>query len=212
MNHLEYINYLKEELKKNFYSRTSFEKADERYYHSLGVAKMAKTLALIYRPNDDEFSNKCEIAGILHDYGKFFRREEYEDLTKEYNVKFNYDDASRNVYHGYYGYLAIKRDLNINDEEILLAVRNHIMGAKEMSLIEEIIYVSDFIEEGRSEKEIPILIPLRDLALNGKLKEAVALESKFVIKYLISKNAVINPISLECYNGYNKYLKDDKGE
>ena len=100
-------------------------------------------------------------------------------------------------------------DLNINDSDILNAVKNHIMGRSEMSLIEEIIYVADLIEEGRTEEEIPILRPLRKLALGGKLKEAVAFESKHVISHLINRNIVVNSLSLDCYNGYIKYLKKE---
>ena len=210
MNHLEYINYLKEKLLDNFKSHTSNDKAMERFNHSLGVAKMAIKLANIYRPNDIEFQNKCEIAGLLHDYGKFYTAKEYEDLTKENEISFSYDSDYSQVYHGYYGYLGVKRDLNITDKEILMAIRNHIMGAKVMSLIEEIIYVSDLIEEGRNEHDIPILLPLRELALSGNLKQAVALEAKHVISHLVNKNIPVHPVSLECYNGYIKYLKKEK--
>lgn len=210
MNHNEYIEYLKNKLMDNFLSRASVSKANERYLHSLGVAMMARTLAGIYAPHDEDFANKCEIAGILHDYGKFFTRSDYEELTKDNNIDFNYEEDYRQVYHGYYGYLALKRDLGIDDEEILMAVRNHIMGAPIMSLIEEIIYVSDLIEEGRSEEEIPILKPLRELALSGNLKKAVAFESKHVIEHLLKMNIKVNNISLDCYNGYCKYLKEEE--
>ena len=190
-------------------SLTTKDKAMERFNHSLGVMKMAGRLALIYRPNDLEFHNKCEIAGLLHDYGKFYKVQDYLELTKVNNIDFKYDAVYNQVYHGYYGYLGVKRDLKINDNDILMAIRNHIMGAPLMSLIEEIIYVADLIEEGRNEIDIPIVKPLRKLALDGNLKEAVAFEAKHVVSHLIDRNIPIHPESLGCYNGYIKYLKKE---
>ena len=209
MNHNEYLVFLKNKLHDKFYNHTSFEKAEERFNHSLGVMKMAKHLASIYKKDDEDFANKCEIAGLLHDYGKFLTKDDYISLTKKYHIDFSYDLNYVRVYHGYYGYLAVIDDLGIHDNDILKAIKNHIMGSKEMTLIEEIIYVSDLIEEGRDEELIPILVPLRELALSGKLKEAVAFESKFVVKHLIDKNIPVHPVSLECYNGYVKYLNKE---
>ncbi|MBO4667138.1 MAG: bis(5'-nucleosyl)-tetraphosphatase (symmetrical) YqeK [Bacilli bacterium] len=205
MNHLEYIELLKKKLYDNFMASTSREKALERYHHSLGVMNMAGQMAFMYH-NDEEFIKKCEIAGILHDYAKFFKREDYEKLTKEYHVEFCFDKDYERVYHGYYGYLALIRDFDIHDEDILNAVKNHIMGRSNMTLIEKIIYVADLIEEGRTEVEIPILKPLRDLVLKGKLDEGVAFEAKHVVSHLINKNIPIHPVSLETYNYYIKYL------
>ena len=208
MDHLEYIEYLKKAVFTKFSSMTTFEKAEERSNHSIGVMNIAGKMAFIYN-NDEEFIKKCEIAGILHDYAKFYSIDDFKALTKKHNVDFNLDLESYRVFHGYYGYLALIDDLNITDSDILMAVKNHIMSRSEMTLIEEIIYVADLIEEGRTEEEIPILRPLRKLALGGKLKEAVAFESKHVISHLINKNIVVNSLSLDCYNGYIKYLKKE---
>ena len=67
--------------------------------------------------------------------------------------------------------------------------------------------VGDLIEMGRKETEIPILKPLRDLALSGKIDEAVAFESKHVIEHLIKCNNPVSVESLKTYNYYVKYLK-----
>ena len=208
MNHLEYIEYLKKAIYDKFMKMAPVDKALERYNHSIGVMNMAGKMAFIYN-NDEEFIKKCEIAGILHDYAKFYTIDDYKELTKKHNVDFSFGIDSFRVFHGYYGYLALIDELNITDPDILNGVKNHIMGTKNMSLIEEIIYVADLIEEGRSEEEIPILRPLRSLALGGKLKEAVAFEAKHVISHLVQKNIPVNPISLECYNGYIKYLQKE---
>lgn len=206
MNHLEYIEFLKKKIYDKFNEMAPAEKALERYQHSIGVMNAASKMAFIYSDGDEDFIKKCEIAGILHDYAKFFGKEDYEELALKHHVDFLYDKNYERVYHGYYGYLALIDDFDIHDMDILNAVKNHIMGSGNMSLIEEIIYVADFIEEGRTEEDIPILKPLRALALNGKLKEAVAFESKHLIEHLIKMDNPIHPISLECYNGYIKYL------
>lgn len=207
MNHNEYVKELTNKLHDKFFSSATEEKAMERFNHSLGVKDMAMKLASIYKPNDISFKEKAEIAGLLHDYAKFLTEEDYNRLTKKYHIDFSYDKDYERVYHGYYGYLALIDELDIHDEEILNAVKNHIMGQENMSLLEEIIYVGDLIEMGRREEDIPILHDLRELALNGKLKEAVAFEAKHVVSHLIRKNIPVSVKSLECYNGYVKYLK-----
>ena len=209
LNDDNYIEYLKTKLHNKFYNSTNEKKAKIRYEHSLGVMAMAKRLALIYKGDDANFVRKAEIAGILHDYAKFLTEDEYNKLTKKYHVEFSYDKDYERVYHGYYGYLAVLDELGIDDTEILNAIKNHIMGAPDMTLLEKIIYVGDLIEEGRSELEIPILYPLRDLALNGKLDEAVALESKHVLSHLVKCNIPVSVESLKTYNYYVKYLKGE---
>ena len=209
MNHLEYIEHLKNKLHDKFFNNAPIDKANERFTHSLGVMKIAKEMASLYKPNDEDFYHKCEIAGLLHDYGKFLSRTQYEELTKKYHIDFEYKEEYRQVYHGYYGYLAVIDELGIHDDDIIKGIKNHIMGAQNMGLLEKIIYVSDLIEEGRSEDEIPILKPLRNLALSGKLDQAVAFESKHVIEHLVSRNIPVHPVSLECYNSYIKYLKKE---
>ena len=112
----------------------------------------------------------------------------------------SYEDNNYKVY----------KYIDVEDIDILNSIENHIMGAPDMSLLEKIIYVGDLIEMGRNEKEIPILKPLRDLALNGKLDEAVALESKHVLSHLVNCNIPVSPNSLATYNYYVKYLKGVK--
>ena len=210
LNDPNYIEYLKNKIHDKFYNSADSTKAEIRYLHSLGVKDMAVMLAKMYKPDDLEFIKKAEIAGLLHDYAKFLTEDDYNKLTKKYNIDFVFDKNYERVYHGYYGYLLVKEELEIEDIDILNSIKNHIMGAPDMSLLEKIIYVGDLIEMGRNEKEIPILKPLRDLALNGKLDEAVALESKHVLSHLVNCNIPVSPNSLATYNYYVKYLKGVK--
>lgn len=207
LNDPAYLEYLKNKLHDKFFNNANFDKAKIRYDHSIGVMNMAKRLAIIYNPNDEDFIRKAEIAGILHDYAKFLKEEDYNRLTKKYHIDFHYDQDYERVYHGFYGYLDVLDELEIDDKDILNAIKNHIMGAPDMTLLEKIIYVGDLIEMGRKETEIPILKPLRDLALSGKIDEAVAFESKHVIEHLIKCNNPVSVESLKTYNYYVKYLK-----
>ncbi len=51
--------------------------------------------------------------------------------------------------HGLVGADIVQRELAIDDEEILQAIRVHTTGAAKMSLLDKIIYVADYIEPGR---------------------------------------------------------------
>jgi predicted HD superfamily hydrolase involved in NAD metabolism len=50
--------------------------------------------------------------------------------------------------HGPLGAVIAKKDYGINDEEILKAIRIHTTGDTNMSLLDKIIFLSDFIEPG----------------------------------------------------------------
>ena len=52
--------------------------------------------------------------------------------------------------------------MNIEDEEILMAIRSHTTGRPGMSLLEKIVYIADYMEPGR--KELPNMMDVRHLA------------------------------------------------
>lgn len=205
MEHKEYIEYLKNKLRTKFFTKANPDRANERYIHSLGVSEMAVRLAEMLQPEED-FIKKCEIAGLLHDYAKFDSKDRLLELNNKYHANITFNDEFRHVYHGYIGYLSVIDELNILDTDILKAIKNHVMGKPNMSLIEEIIYISDYIELNRDDNESKNYQIVREVALSGDIKKAVATEAKAVIDYVNSMNRPINEASLKTYDYYKKYL------
>ena len=139
------------ELYKNKLLEKYKEKNDdemfERYEHSLNVCKYMEKLINHHKINIDK--DKALLTAILHDYAKFYSMDEYEQLVLEYNLDSYILTAPRKILHSLLGRYAVNKELKIEDEEILSAIEYHTTGKENMTLLQELLFISDFCEEGR---------------------------------------------------------------
>ncbi|EOL42880.1 bis(5'-nucleosyl)-tetraphosphatase (symmetrical) YqeK [Enterococcus caccae] len=166
--------------------------SERRFQHVLGVEEMAVALAAKYGASEE----KASIAALTHDYAKERPDEEFELIIQRDGYDqdlLNYGNA---IWHGLVGASMVQRELGIDDEEILEAIRLHTTGAAKMSLLDKIIYVADYIEPGRN---FPGVKEARELALVD-LDEAVAYETKHTLLHLIEQEQKIYPKTIETYN------------
>ena len=120
--------------------------SEHRYIHSLGVMETAVKLASLHGGDTD----KCRLAGLLHDCAKSLSTEEMLSLIRQYGITLYPDEENHPaLLHAPAGVAVARRDYGIEDEEILSAIRCHTVGSRHMSLTDEIIFVADFIEPGR---------------------------------------------------------------
>lgn len=184
----EYTAYSRETLMQKVQMRMS----ERRFQHVLGVEETAIALAAKYGCSTE----KASIAALTHDYAKERPDEEFILVIK----REGYDPAllqyGNAIWHGLIGASFVERELGITDEEILQAIRVHTTGAAQMSLLDKIIYVADYIEPNRS---FPGVQDARESALLD-LDEAVAFETKRTLAHLIEQEQQINPKSIETYN------------
>lgn len=184
---------------KNMWSEDEINKYLEknlnnhRYIHSLNVSKTAVELASL---NNADI-NKAKIAGLVHDCAKNLSNEEILKICKNNNIQV--DNISMNnpqLLHGWAAAIIAKQVMGINDEEILSAVKYHTTGKKNMSLLEKIIYIADYIEPGRDFNGVSELRKITHENLNmGLLK---AFDS--TIKYVIDRNQLIHMNTIEGRN------------
>ena len=118
---------------------------NHRLDHILGVARLAKELAIKFNLDAD----KAYIAGLLHDYCKYETVEEMLEIINDKEVEEKFKDAPQ-ILHAYASYVMAKDKFKINDEEILNGIKYHVYGRVGMSLFEKIIVISDFCEDGRT--------------------------------------------------------------
>ena len=116
-----------------------------RYTHSLGVEVMAERLAAIHGADVD----KAAFAGRYHDIAKCFTQDEMNDCVRKYGLPEMYIDNNP-LAHSKVAAEILKDQFGVTDEEVLNAVRSHTTGRAGMSLLEEIVYVADAIEDNRS--------------------------------------------------------------
>lgn len=120
--------------------------SERRFKHVLGVEETAIALAEQF----GESPEKASIAALTHDYAKERSDEEFQLAIErgKYENKTELLKYGNAIWHGLVGAEFVARELNISDEEILNAIRLHTTGAAEMTLLDKIIYVADYIEPG----------------------------------------------------------------
>lgn len=92
-----------------------------------------------------------------------------------------------------------KKMYTINDKAILSAIMYHTTGRPKMTLLEKIVYISDFIEPGRT--EIPVLNKVRKLAYSN-LDKAVYLSAQSTISYLQNTEKPIDSMTIQTLKYY----------
>lgn len=170
-----------------------------RYQHVLNVEKAAIQLAEAY--GQDPI--KAGLAGLLHDYAKEKPDSYFQQLIQERNLDPDLLQWGNNLWHGYLGIYAIEEELGLEDPEILEAIRVHTIGKAEMSPLDMILYVADYIEEGRN---FPGVEEARRIAFSS-LEEGVAYETAETLSFLAKKRIPIYPQTLETYNAYRHFLE-----
>lgn len=167
---------------------------ERRLEHSLNVSKCAVKLSEIYKCDRE----KAEIAGLVHDCAKYFIDEQIEDFVEKFNIELDpLEENNIALSHSVIGSYVAMDVFNINDKEIINAIKYHTTGKENMSLLEKIIYMADLIEDGRN---FPRVEELRELTYSGKLDEALILSFNNTIKFVIDNNQLIHPRTVKARN------------
>lgn len=174
----------------------------ERYHHTVGVAYTAMSMAMKYNPQPDnnEFMIKAEIAGLLHDCAKCMDNDKKIRICNKNQISYSKIEAE-NPYllHGKVGAYIARKEFDILDEDILNAITWHTTGRPDMSLLEKIIFVADYIEPSR--RPIPELNLIRQLAFTD-IDQAVIKILENTLKYLNEKGNPIDDMTQKTYDSY----------
>lgn len=123
--------------------------SEKRYQHTLGVENLAKHLGEILLP--ERVDELC-VAALLHDAAKEMTYEEHLELLKESFVEYTDEDLLiKPALHSIAAVPLIKTEFSeYATPDVCSAVYNHTLGAPNMSVFDEIIFISDYAEEGRT--------------------------------------------------------------
>lgn len=199
------LDYIQE---NNLYNQISgeFEKykqiiepmlTQKRYIHSLAVADEAKRLAIKYGAD----ANKAYLAGLLHDILKTSSDEmQLQTMDKFGIILTDIEKNSKKLWHAISGAAYVKNVLNINDNEIVDAIRYHTTARADMTLLDKILYLADFTSADRDYDDVDVMRKLVDQSMQGALKYAL----KYTIDDLKEKGAQIHPDTLSAYNQINE--------
>ena len=157
----EFKDKIKEDLKKSLSSH--------RYTHVLGVAAAARELADRYGCDADT----AEVAGLLHDAAKQLPLPDMQ--------------ANGGLLHGYAAVTIARERYGITDQALLGAIAHHTTGAEQMSTLEKIIFLADYIEVNRDFDGVDDLRK----AARRNLDEAVLLGYDSTIRHLLDQGKPI---------------------
>ena len=170
--------------------------SSERIAHTAGCEHEAVQLAKLW----GEDPEKAAVAGILHDSTKNLSYEEQLILCDKYGIIL--DNAQREnpkLLHAISG-AALAKDLFGVSEEISQAIRWHTTGKPDMSTLEKIIYLADYIEPTRDFEGVE---QLRELA-HEDLDRALALGLEMSLEELRRQNVEPHRDTVEACLWYNR--------
>lgn len=186
------ISQIKDSLQKKL--------SPHRYEHTLGVEYTCCALAIRYGADMEQ----ARIAGLLHDCAKHYTGEELIEKCRIYDLSVSeYEQAFPELLHAKVGAHLARDKYGITDKEILSAIHWHTTGKPDMTLLEKILYIADYMEPNRD--RAPHLKEIRELAftdLNACLLKILS----GTLSYLQSKGSVIDPqteATFEFYKNQN---------
>lgn len=190
--------------------RKQMEKTLEpkRYEHTLSVAYTAANLAAVHGAD----VQKALEAGILHDCAKCLSHKKQMALCDKYHVQLSQMEVEENspLLHAKTGSILAREEYGIDDGDVLNAISFHTTGRPQMSVLEKIIYIADYIEPGRHHMKrfsegapMERLTQIRQMAYRD-LDETLRNILSDTLDYLRSKGSKVDPMTRITYEYYTK--------
>ena len=168
----------------------------DRFEHSEGVMYTAAALAMRY----GEDLEKAQIAGILHDCAKCKPDGKKLKICEKNHIEITEaEKMSPFLLHAKVGAYIAKAKYDIEDTEILDAIACHTTGKPAMTLLEKIIYISDYIEPMRNKASN--LEEVRKMAFVD-LDEALFKILSDTLVYLEKSSKKMDPMTMQTYEYY----------
>ena len=173
---------------------------ESRYRHSLGVEEMAVRLAETW----GEDIEKAGFAGRYHDIAKNFDQERMDSYVRRYGLP---EELLGNnaLAHSKVAAAILENEFGVDDTDILNAVRYHTTGRSGMSLLEELIFVADAVEDNRTYNDLKYYQQLAETDIDRACFEIL----EFTIWYLESKERNIHKDTIEARDWVWKKIKGE---
>lgn len=166
---------------------------EKRFMHSMGVSEVAVKLAKVY--GEDVF--KAKMAGLVHDCAKYMSGQQILDIMRECGEEIDIvSQKNPEIMHGFAGAYIAKNIMKINDQYILDAVTYHTTGRQNMTMLDKITYIADYIEPSRNFRGVNIL---RREAYNN-IDKALIMAFDNTIRFVISKGELLHSRTIEARN------------
>lgn len=148
---------------------------EERFLHTLGVMYTCASLAMVHGYD----LNDAQAAGLLHDCAKCIPNKKKLKMCSQHNISVSsFEENHPFLLHAKLGAYIANKKYGINDAQILSAITYHTTGKPQMTKLEKIVYIADYIE------------PMRTKALNLTAIRRLAFEDLDECMYEILKDTL----------------------
>ena len=174
---------------------------EDRYTHTVGVMYMCAALAMAH----GEDLLRAQVAGLLHDCAKCIPNDQKIEMCEKNHILINpVEYKSPYLLHAKLGAFLAETVYEVSDPRILHAIKVHTTGEPDMSLLDKIIYIADYIEPGRDKAEnLPYI---RKIAFED-LDVCMAEILHDTLAYLSSRGGSIDATTKMTYDFYRQYRK-----
>ncbi len=172
-----------------------------RYEHSISVSFTCTALAMRYGID----IKQAELAGLMHDCAKRFTDSELIQKCQKHEVTLTEAEIKAPaVIHAKYGAYLAEHKYGIHDEEILSAIACHTTGKPDMTTLDKILYIADYIEPRRDKADnLPQMRYLAFQDLDKTMYEIL----KGTLEYLNKKGNTIDPMTKQAYEFFEEVME-----
>ena len=174
---------------------------ESRYEHTIGVMDTAACLAMRYGAD----LTQALVAGLLHDCAKCIPNDKKLKLCRKNGIEVTpFEEKAPFLLHAKLGAWMAEHEYHVSDPAILSAIACHTTGKPDMSLLDKIVFIADYIEPGRN--KAPGLPEIRRLSFTD-IDQALIRILSDTLDYLASSNDPIDPAT---QNVLDYYLRRDQ--
>mgnify|MGYP003189787288 CR=1 FL=1 len=115
---------------------------EDRFQHTMGVMYTSACLAMVHGYDVKD----AQVAGLLHDCAKCIPNKKKLKMCSEHNIPVSdFELGHPFLLHARLGAYIAHEKYGIDNQEILSAINYHTTGRCDMSLLEKIIYIADYM-------------------------------------------------------------------
>ena len=169
---------------------------EERFQHTMGVMYTSACLAMAHGYD----INDAQCAGLLHDSAKCIPTKKKLKICQDNKIRLtDFEISHPFLIHAKLGAWIARAKYGVTDSEILSSITYHTTGRPQMSKLEKIIYIADYIEPMRYKAQH--LDEIRKIAFED-LDEAMYVILKNTLEYLGDDPSSVDQTSIRAYDYY----------
>lgn len=190
---------MKEQIVKDL--ETIYKDKPHRLAHVFGVRDTAIKLGKKYNLD----TSKLELAALLHDITKYYTNAQNVEIIKQHYTNSDeiISEYNHNILHAFSARVIAERDYQIKDIDVLDAITSHTVGRPQMSMYEQILFISDYVEPNRT---YPSCVEAREL-VEDSLDKATFKSINDSIKHFEALNEQIPKTAYRAREYYKQQLE-----